>query len=339
MPTPRISYLAATAVLLPLGGAEGLSFHPEEQSVLEKEFTIDALVELDEISITVNGDDMSDNIPVDSVGVEATVRALISDEYRKVGDGRPLELVRVFEELSVEYDSGDDQGSESMDDLEGVSVLFQWDEEREDYDVSFTEDSEGADEDILKGLLEDMDFRALLPDGDVDEGGSWEVDTSGIVSVLFPGMRLDDLSRLAGEEADEVPEEILDQLGSIPGGLEMSCEYAGLREEDGVTVAVVELTLEGESSLDFATVIAEAVELGEAEADIENATVEFSLEGAGQLLWNLEEGHMVAYSMEAELEVELVVSASVDVQGSSLDVEGDVLFLGEVTWEAGLEGE
>ena len=336
----KLQYFAAAAVLYPLGTVAGLSFHPEDDTTLGKEFTVAIAVELDEVSVTLNGDDMSDNVDLDGVEMEASVRALISDEYRKVGDGRPLELVRLFEEISMEYDSGDEQGSENAEDLEGISVVFEWNEEEEDYDVSFSEDSEGGDEEILQGLLEDMDFRALLPDGDVDEGDSWEVESDGVVSVLFPGMQLKDLTSLAEDEADEIPTEILEQFEAIPEGLSMNCSFAGLRETDGVTVGVVEVLLEGDSTIDLSPVLGDALELpAEVEPNIEEASVEMSLEGAGELLWNLEEGHMVAYSMEAELEVEIVVSASIDAQGQSFDVEGNVLFLGEVTWGAELAGE
>ena len=70
--------------------------------------------------------------------------------------------------------------------LEGESVEFVWNEEEETHDVVLPDSSALEDED-LEGLIEDMDFRGLLPDGEVDEGDEWEIDLLVMLSLFSPG--------------------------------------------------------------------------------------------------------------------------------------------------------
>ena len=40
---------------------------------------------------------------------------------------------------------------------------------------------------LLKGLNEDMDLRALLPKDEVKVGDEWDIEVSGLASVIAPG--------------------------------------------------------------------------------------------------------------------------------------------------------
>lgn len=333
----KLHTFAAALLLVPLGLPAALSFHPEEDTVLSKEFTIEAAFELDDMSVLVNGQDMSDGVDLGDFDMQASVTALLSDEYVSVEDGRPLELLRRFDEVSMEYDTNGEQGSENAEDIEGVAVVFKWNDDTEGYDVDFAEDSESADESVLEGLMEDMDFRGLLPAGDAEQGDSWDVESDTIVGLMFPGMQLSHILSMAQDSGDGIPEGILEQLEDLHEGLEMTCEYTGVRDVDGVSAGVIQITMEGSSALDLSAVLGDAMELPEgADSNIEEATLGVSLEGEGELLWNVEAGHMLSFELESELELELNAVAAVEVQGNSLDVEGSIALLGEISWSAAL---
>jgi len=327
--------LRPAAFLLLLGtAASQLTFHADEGLVLLKEFDASLILELDELTLSVDGNDMSDAIPLDGFELEASVSAVTSDEYQEVAGGRPVELVRDFEELVLAYEARDQQDSQNLDKFEGVQVLFSWNEDDEQYDISLTDDSEDVEPDFVKVLLEDMDFRALLPEEDASEGDSWEVASDAIGGVLLPGLSLSTVADLA-ERDGQLPTQFMEQLEGLPEDLEMHCEYRGQREEAGVTVGVIGLSIEGSGSLELASVLADEISLGdEVTPEIDQATLELGLEGDGELLWDLEGGHMHSISLEAELDIELIVSATIEAQGDTHQIDGSVLVVGDVEWSA-----
>ena len=86
------------------------------------------------------------------------------DEYRKVGDGRPLLLRRTFEEAPAPF--------------AGTSVVFTWIPEEGAYGKYY--DAREASESALRDLTEDLDLRALLPSSAVAPGDTWTARAAGI---------------------------------------------------------------------------------------------------------------------------------------------------------------
>ena len=63
--------------------------------------------------------------------------------------------------------------------LEGETVMFEWDEDEEAYEVT-----SDADDGLLADLRMDIDFAGFLPDGAVDEGDEWELQPDAYRKVI-----------------------------------------------------------------------------------------------------------------------------------------------------------
>lgn len=325
--------LPALLALKPV--ADSLSFHPDEGSSLEKTFGLSLELNLEDATMLVDGNDMGGMILNQFPGVEAKVTTVVQDTYEKMGEGRPLDLVRLFESMMVEYDAGEQSGTESNDDLEGVKVRFTWDDEDGSYRVS-AEDDAAVDEEVLNGLGEDMDLRGLLPGDDVSEGDTWELEGDAIWSVLMPGMDLGNMMASAEvpEEAQPIMSFLEDELGNLMSDFTFSCEYKGQREEDGVTVGVVAVTLELTHSIDLIPMIKEMLSAQEVPVDVnvEYADVELEMSGQGEMTWNLEGGHVHAFDLDTDASLYLDSAASVDMNGQVQETEASFEFSSAMNW-------
>ncbi len=171
---------AACLVALALSPpAPEIAFHPEEGRSLTKTFGSQMSLDLDELSLIVDGQDMGAMMGDMTFGLETDSTYVVTDEYASMGDGRPQKLHRTFDELSQQSEvnieiaaagMAETQGSASASELEGLSVVFTWNADDFEYDVAFA-DGDG-DQALLEGLEEDMDMRGILPDGPVSEGDS-----------------------------------------------------------------------------------------------------------------------------------------------------------------------
>ena len=248
----------------------------------------------------------------------------------------------MFEEFLAEYETPEDEGSENADDVEGAEVVFTWDEENEEYEVVFGDDSASDDEELLVGLVEDMDFRALLASDDVEEGDSWEVASERSVGLLFPGFDFAAGLSLAQAEADgeeaEILEKIQEEIASLPDNMSFTCTHKGMRTEGEVEMAVIGVELEGDGSFDLSEIILDIVsaEMGGASPEVQAATINVTVEGDGELLWNVAAGHFESYRLETDVDIELDAEMSVDAEGQSFTLEAGVLFAGELNWDASI---
>ena len=318
--------------------ADELTFSPEEGSSLSKTFEMSLSLALDDAMMLVDGNDMAEVLLAQEPSVDATFTWSIEDTYEEMGDGRPTKLLRTFTEAGMEYDTGDDSGSESMEDLEGKSIRFTWDDEEDGYIAEFADEEEG-DEDLLNGLGEDMDLRALLPGEGVSIGDTWEVDL--INDVLMPGMDL-----TSAMDSSEIPPEAEPLIAFIEGEIEnliesmtLSCEYMGSRDEDGVQVGVVGLSLECTYSVSLVDLIADMVSMApvEIEMETEYADIEFELAGEGELLWDLAGGHVSSFGLESDMACFIDAAMSADVGGQMSEQEASIELSGSMAWSATAE--
>src|SRR5262245_57287883 len=147
-----------TSFALTLGDAgEQLAFQPPAGATLTKAFTSTSNLELDDLSLLVSGQDVGEMIGESSFSMEQESKIEVTDTYKATADGRPTELLRAFDDLSGDMHMEltpvpgmDMPDVSSSSELEGKSVLFRWNEEEEDYDVSFP-DGKG-DQTLLEGL-------------------------------------------------------------------------------------------------------------------------------------------------------------------------------------------
>jgi hypothetical protein len=317
-----------------------ISFAPKAGSSVAKTFVMKGEIEMDDMSFLMNGEDpgMTPDMEMTTTW-EQTVS--VTDEYTSMADGHPKKLSRSFDSIGQEIEvstSVDMMGSvedsdisgEGTSELEGKTVIFAWNADDEEFTASYPEGEDG-DDDLLEGLDEDMDLRVLLPDGDVSEGDEWDLDLSGLTTLLAPGGNLHLDIEMDGEEASMGGPDpsMMSNLGEIMGELEGEATgtYAGTREVDGVKLAVVKIKLDINTARDMTDMIEEMMGEGMPEGiemSLDRGDIELTCEGEGTLLWNVGAGH--AYSLESEFEMTM-----------SMDVEMSMNMGEEITIEVSTE--
>jgi hypothetical protein len=316
--------------------ADTIQFAPSDGTTVTKTFTNVMKFGLDDMSMLMNGED-SPMTPQMEMDMEMTSIITVSDEYVSVSDGRPTELSRTFDTITQEMDiavsvemmgetQDEDMGGSGSSELEGKTVVFSWDDEAEEFDISFADDE--GDEELLANLIEDMDLRVLLPDGEVSEGDAWDIPLPGLVDILAPGGDLKLDIEMEGQEMGMGPDPAMmanmrEMLADMLEG-EATATYVGTRDIDGTTVAVIELEIEIDTARDMSELIEEMMEqqgVEGMEMNIDRVDVEFALETSGELLWNVGAGHVHSLSLEGEVAVAMDMEMGMDMGGQELSFE------------------
>ncbi len=322
---------------------EGPAFGPEEGLSISRNFEAEIDLQLDSFSLQANGEDMTAMLGEFELTMRNELELSVTDTFAGLGEGRPTKLERTYDEVAgsttinvVTIMGPEDQDLSSQSELEGKTVLFKWDEDEEDYKVTWEDGEE--DEDLLGGLDEDMDLRALLPDGEVSKGDSWTIELSDLSPLATPGGNL----KLAPEEAespegmdtaffDEMREEFGSQFAELFEG-DCTATFKEVREIDGRRLAEITIELEIASAANIADMITEFItkmtnELdGEApEVDIESADINLDFDGEGTLFWDLEAGHAASFDISGEaifgIDLALVVEAMDGSQAIEASIE------------------
>ncbi len=312
---------------------EEISFRPSEGLAFTFVFTQETELELAEQSGSGSRGDEEMEMP--DVDVDLTLvreqRIVFKDEIQEVGDGRIRKLRRTFDEItqteSTEYSGPEGDNSDESDgasDLEGMTVVFTWDDDEEEFIVEF-EDEDG-DEDLLEDLVCDIDFRGFLPSGAVSRGDSWDVDIEAFDQMLDPG---GDLHILGEDEEEGDDDEISDQIDDNLDG-EVTCKLAEIREEGGVRIAVIEIKAIAETGADMDADFDTPYGSGSMSQEIR---IGFDLEG--QLLWNLASGHFAGFELEGDFSYATDVSQ--EIPDMEFSVEQTQEFEGTATFRAEVE--
>ncbi len=345
---PRAFLMLAPLVLVSGRPGESVGYAPKEGSVLAKKVVIESAITLEEMSFEVNGQDMSQAAQVE-MSAEISVALGVTDRYTAMLPGRPAKLERTFDEVSskTHVSGSNPMGEQDIEipgssELEGLTVAFAWDEDEEGYTASFAEDGDG-DEKLLEDLAEDMDLRGFLPGKEVAMGDTWAVPTSAVKAALAPGGSI----KIEPEADDERFGQMggVDQfsLHDLVNNLEgdFQAEYAGVREEEGVRVAVIKLKLEGHSAEDMTEKTAEQIKDNlppGVEMELESVDLEFSLDTEGELLWDLEAGHF--HSLELSGDSKIIADTAMTVQVGEQDqqMENSMTFGGTQTLSMTISG-
>lgn len=339
------SKFAAGALLVaaaPL--ASDLYYQPADGTTLERNTALSFVIDLDDFEANMMGQTMD---PEDMGGDmsdmsgEVEIEFTVVDEVVKATRGRALELVREYAEMLVdgeEPEGGDEDGPEK--------VKFVWNEEAGEYRKEILDEESSEDKEaMLPALMEDMDLRMFLPDGDVDEGDTWNVSlgSQGFVGLFMPGVSVDGISEIilakAAEEEPQAGEMIRGFMAPIEeqlSDLEMLVTYAGETELDGAKVAQLDMSMELAVDLDLSDKIIEAIEASGEEVPPMDLTVNLSIgaEAAGPMFWSLDGKHLHSCSMEGEFEFEIQFDVLVEMEGM-----GELPFDGVAAWsgEFGVE--
>ncbi len=332
--------------------AERVAFGPADGTRLAKTFTLTSDMTLESMDMLMNGSPNPIDMGMEMSGVNNTVIA-VTDEYVSVSGARPAKLQRTFETITVEGEGSTannmtgevEMSMEGESELTGANVVFTWDADSEEYEVAFAEDEEG-DEELLAELDEDMDLRALLPSGEISVDDEWEIDPDALKALLLPGGNLHLDIEMDGDDAG---------MGGPGGGMDgnygemmgdadgtFTGKLTGTKEVDGRKVAVITLTVEVDSSNDMTEMMREQMAEMElppeaASMEIESVDVELSLEGEGQLLWDIEGGHF--HSLELNLEVSSTMDnvMAMSMQGTEMAMESTMEFTATQTVLATVE--
>jgi hypothetical protein len=353
MTTSLLRKLSPLALVCAVGFAvpgDEVAFHPSEGLSLTKKFSSDFTLRLADFSASAMGQEISpDMVGNPEVTVSGGQSIELSDEFVKVGGGRPLELVRLFDglsgkmafEASAQGESKNEE-TEMKSALLGKKVSYKWNDGESNYTVAWAEGQDGEAK-LLEGLEEDMDFRYLLGEGAQKEGASWDIPTDKLGAMLFPGGSF----KLEGDDAkgdDEDAMKFLEELDIDTDELlaklfdgTLKATYAGIKDVDGLRLAEIALEADIKSSNDFSDLAARLIEKAMEEAGedvgakptIEQFALEISFKGTGTLMWDAKAGHAHSFELTGEGSAVLKVGASVDNEGQPVAVKGTVEFEGE----------
>lgn len=324
-----LSISAAALLVASPAPVDSLAFHAEEGTAVTRTFDFELEMSLESMNMTMNGEDLpSDHFEGFELDFGERDHIVVSDVYGAPADGRPSSVTRTFTELSGESteastgpDGPEEKNEEKSSDLEGSTVIFTWDAEEDAYSVEF---DDGGDDDLLADLEEDMDLRGFLPDGEVDEGDTWETDIEPFRRLFEAGGDLH--VRSADEKRTELDEELSDNLDG-----EVRVTYAGLRDEGGVEVAVLELEI-------TASTEGEGGEESPMEGEtVSTVTMEFELEG--ELLWNVTAGHLHSAEVSGEIEAEIENASEFEGPNGAVELLQIMQFSGSITLTANVEAE
>jgi len=355
--TDAILALCTFALLAGQPASSELVFQPAEGSSLTRQFVYTTEMALDDMSIEVDGEDMTPMIGDVGMEIENTMTYVVTDDFVEVDDGKVIQLQRTFDELAGESEvqvdaavASESTEATSSSELVGASVLFTWDEDLEEYTVSAAEDGD-IEQDLLDGLDMGMDLSGLLPPDDVEEGDQWEVELAGLFGLIMPGGNLAMTPDQGMPELDGFdPEVFSDMIAEYQNrALELMEEwvdgsidatFAGLREVDGRELAVITLDIDLEIEADLASIAQSAVDALLSQVDIpvpvtvsvDVAQVAGETSGEGELLWDLEGGfgRALELSVDYEMAMDLEISADLDSESHSFGGEFEFSGIGEL---------
>jgi hypothetical protein len=330
------------------------AFGPEPGTTLRKTFTLLGDFELDDLSFIADGQDMADMLGLE-LTIKSSTKIGVTDVYDALDAGRPKKLTRTFdaveEALQFEAHASVEMGGEGSNqdlsfssELEGETVVFTWNEEKGGYDVAL--DHGEGDPELLDGLTEDMDLRVLLPDAEVSEGDTWEVEIAELEGLAIPGGDLKLVPEGAEfEEADfdffaEIGKDFNDKMGELFEG-KCICTFKGVHEKDGLRLGEIAIQIEVASTMDLSALITETIEkFGESEHEMpefafETADLNLDFQGEGALLWDLEAGCLHSFDLTGDAQIAFDIAASIEAEGQSHHLEASAEVSG--TYEQGVE--
>jgi hypothetical protein len=311
--------LLSSAAWLP---ADSLAFAPEAKSRAKKSFTESTTWKLTSLDRRVNGSPQP-MAPIDARGMVTRALAVV-DTYVKIEGGVPLELEREFDTVGAQADSSlDAQGElenfeiELTSPLSDAKVRFQREDKSADPEAKFA-DERSTGTDVLEGLREDLDLRALLGAPEVKQGDSWKIDAAKLADVLAPGGTLAlATSSLPASQTLEAPDILLTTLCSLAdaaSGLEgeVTCTWRNTTAEGKAKLAVIDVDWESKSGGNLGPELIRRLGAASASTPREDLglTVNWSSKGRGELVWDLARNRARSLRLKLDSEVNWVESWS-----------------------------
>jgi hypothetical protein len=275
-----------------------LAFQPEKGVSVARSVETKDHSQLVSSEVAFDGETIpADEMDEVSIDIEDVEKINVTDRFVASEGGRPLELERSFDALSAETrtrsgsgEDAEDQTETSASKLEGARVVFRWNTDESRYDAKYsTEEGASRDSELLDGLREDMDLRAMLPDKKVSADDEWKVDGSAFAGVLWAGGELRLEADSESEDAESRRELELEALEHLGGSI--TATYNGRREVGGRSMGVIHVEAELETKSD-------------AESSDEDGSLEQTLTAGwtltGEILWDLDGGHLGGFELSGQ---------------------------------------
>lgn len=345
----RLYPVLGSALCLPLFssfefGADRVRFAPAEGLTLKKSISLVNEMVLDDMRMLMNGEPPPMAMEMEMAGT-TNVTISVTDQYVKTGEGRPAKLARSYDELSsnsnmdMTVPMAGEQKIEATgsSELTGKTVHFTWNAETSSFEAAFPEEAQ-ADEALLKDLVEDMDLRGLLPEGDVSVDAEWDVDPAYVMEIIGPGGDLKikaDNPEFEQMSMGSMGGDLRQMMGDVNGTFKG--KFKGFREEGDLKLAVIALTLDVESSSDMTELMREQIakqEIPGGEMSIESADAEMTLKGEGELLFNAAAGHFHSLSLSIESTQIVDTAMTMSMPGQEMKLEQGMDFSATITLEA-----
>jgi hypothetical protein len=329
-----IAVLALPFLSAPAPRAE-IRFAPAPGLALRKTFESSAKQQLESMSVTFNGEEQEQE---QEHQTSTETRLVVIDRYVARDEERVTKLERSFDEFALEavqeIEAGGEEHKfqgEATNELTGSTVQFTWDAKAQDYVASAKEGE--LESEWLEELQFELDFRALLPRGEVAVGDEWEVDAEALRAMLRIDRQLplDWTRSFDGEEQEQSEEEEEpDEKESTDG--ELVARFEGLREVDGLELAVIRLAGEYET-----TSSAERSVESEQGTQSTVSQTTISVEIEGECLWNLAGGHFHSCALEAQTSSTTEADITADFMGQSMAFSQQSTTAGGMSFRARFE--
>ncbi len=340
------TYAAALAVPALLAfttiAPEKISFAPKAGTTVTKTFSTVTEMELEDAEVLMGGQPAP--IGEAEMTMESTQTITVTDTYGPMADGQLEKLSRTFDSIGMETQMdmtmgmAQEMAGEGSSPLEGKTVEFEWNEKDGDYEITFAKDEEGEPEE-LEGLDIEMDLTGLVPDEDISVGESYEIDTMALAQILSPGGDLAlELEMDGSAGGGPVPGADPGQMGDFSAFFEdtldgdASGKLAEIRDADGVKVAVIEIEFDVAATADMTEMVAENMQNNDelppgVSMDVDRMEMAMTYEGTGELLWNLDAGHVHSLKIEGEVTTEMDMGMTIN---GEMEISMDMAMAGKV---------
>jgi len=257
-----------------------------------------------------------------------------TDVY-EVDEGETLSLRRTFVEIATlsEQELTDPEGEEFSEEtpgaseLESTTVIFTWNDDDDEFEAAFDDGDGDADEELLEGLVAVADLSWFLPDDEIDEGDTWDVDVDAFRELTSLSGDLVVVREDDDDEEDDFGEQFDENLeGELVG------EFTGVREEDDLRLAEIRLS----GSLETIVEQEEEFEVEEGEG-VKVETYDFDFEIEGLLLWNLDENRAHSLLLEGEVQMDVESKETVSGAGHEVEITTTQEFDGTVVYDVTIE--
>lgn len=344
----QLTILLGLATLLATGGAgsdaatkERLSFEPTLGTSLTKTLYISHELGLTAVNRTRDG---GPPVTDGTTGwVSTWLKVSCEDAYLEVDAGLPRRFHRRFIDLGgggkLDMKIGQKQMPHeellvAVSPLRNRTVEFTWIPEENDWARSWTRFD--AEEFWLADLNGDMELLALLPAGEVEVGESWSPPLDAARKMLAPGgnhLITPRTKNIFGRSVEVgIGGDASEVLGANPAG-SVSARFEGVREVDGKRLGAISVRIEGLRSVEDRTDLwrtSMPIDEKREKAKLLAALIEYSVDAEGELLWDLEGGHMHSFQLTGKEGYNLVVSKEITGERTVFELSQHSVFSGDL---------